>query len=125
MSYEPEVAIVYIPCGSEEEAVRMATALIEEGLIACANVFASRSLYRWGGELADQPEYVLFCKTAATCATAAAERAAHLHSYDVPCIITLKPQAVNEEYATWVQSQVLDRVGGEALCAGSNTGSKD
>ena len=41
---------VYITCSDAEQAKRMALALVEEGLSACANIIPGmRSVYRWKG----------------------------------------------------------------------------
>ncbi len=106
MSQSEEVVILYVPCGSEEEAARITSVLIEEGLIACGNIYSSRSLYRWQGKVADEAEYVLFAKTTPARANNAVRRIEQLHSYEVPCIATLKPASVNKAYAQWVSGEV-------------------
>ncbi|MEA2574208.1 MAG: periplasmic divalent cation tolerance protein [Chloroflexia bacterium] len=83
--------------------------LLEARLIACANVYASRSLYKWNGELADEQEMVMLCKTLASSAEAATALIKQLHSYSVPCIIQTVPARSNAEYYQWVRSEV-DRV---------------
>jgi len=95
-----------VPCGSEEEAARIAALLIQEHLVACANIYASRSLYRWEGKVADQTEHVLWAKTTVARAAAATRRIEKLHSYDTPCILTLSPDRVNEAFAAWVRGEV-------------------
>jgi len=47
------IVLIYCPCGSEEEAARIARTLVEQRLIACANIREMRSIYFWKGELAD------------------------------------------------------------------------
>ncbi|MGA7732713.1 MAG: divalent-cation tolerance protein CutA [Chloroflexia bacterium] len=106
-----EIAILYVPCGSEEEAVRIATTLIREALIACANIVASRSLYLWQDGLADETEHILLCKTAREAVEPARARIEQLHSYDLPCIIAVEPASVNSDYARWVLGQLSVRPG--------------
>ena len=48
--------MIYVPVGSEEEAGRIGRTLIEERLVACANLIPISSLYRWEGELQDDRE---------------------------------------------------------------------
>jgi periplasmic divalent cation tolerance protein len=101
-----DFAIVYIPCGTADDAAALVRALLEENLIACANIYVSRSLYKWDGQLVDEAEHVIFAKTSASAARTVESRVSQFHKYDLPCIITLKPQSVNEPYAAWVDSQV-------------------
>src|SRR5207245_1722187 len=101
-----EIALIYVPCGSEEDAARIARQLLNERLIACANIYASRSLYNWKGDLADETEHVLICKTANSRAKAAVKRIEQLHTYEIPCIIRLRPEQVNRAYAAWVLGEV-------------------
>lgn len=105
---EPDrLELVYVPCGSEDEAVAIAARLVSEGLIACGNIVESRSIYMWEGALMDQKEYLLLAKTTKSRSGAARKRVAQLHSYDIPCIIALAPQSVNPAYERWVRGEVL------------------
>jgi periplasmic divalent cation tolerance protein len=104
--------MLYVPCGSEDEAIRLARGLIEKRLIACANVYESRSLYRWEGKIADGREHVLICKTARSRAEAAQREIKQAHSYDIPCVIQIDPASVNHEYVKWVIGEVY---AGDAL----------
>ena len=59
---EPLVALV--TAGSQAEAERIASALVEEGLAACVNVIPGVvSLYRWQGKLQRDAECLLVAKT--------------------------------------------------------------
>jgi periplasmic divalent cation tolerance protein len=106
MTNNEQVVIMYVPCGGDEEAATIARALLREGLIACANIYASRSLYRWQGEVADETEYVLFAKTTASQADTAARLVEQLHSYDIPAIVTIRADSVNDAYAAWVAGEL-------------------
>lgn len=106
MSHDTDIAILYVPCGSEPEAVQIATTLLEERLVACGNIIRSRSLYRWDGKLADDIEHILLCKTARSQVSAARQRVEQLHSYDTPCIISWDLADVNDEYEKWVLGEV-------------------
>jgi periplasmic divalent cation tolerance protein len=100
------LALIYVPCGSEEEAVTIARTLLEEGLIACGNIYPSRSIYRWEGAIADEREFLLLCKTARSRTYAAQRRIEQLHSYEIPCILTFAPETVNAPYLSWVNGEV-------------------
>ena len=56
--------VVFVTCGSEEEALKIANALVESRLAACANLVAPiRSIYRWEGRIWDEKEWLLIIKT--------------------------------------------------------------
>ena len=81
------------------------TRLLEERLIACANLQAPcRSLYRWDGRTQDGTEIPVWVKTSAGCAERARRRLAELHPYDVPEILMLEPRA-HAPYAAWVEGE--------------------
>ena len=107
-SGEEQLVLLYVPCGSEEEARRIATSLLDQRLIACGNIYRSTSLYRWEGALADEVEHLLLCKTLARLADAAQEEVERLHSYQIPCIVHLQPAGANQAYVEWVAGEVRD-----------------
>lgn len=103
---EDPLVLLYVPCGSEAEATAVASRLLEDRLIACANIYASRSLYLWKGELADEQEQVLVCKTLASKAEEARALVKQLHSYEMPCIITCSPARANDEFYLWARGEI-------------------
>ncbi|MDQ3707105.1 MAG: divalent-cation tolerance protein CutA [Chloroflexota bacterium] len=104
------LVILYVPCSSEAEATGIASRLLSERLIACANIYASRSLYVWNGEMAEEQEMVLVCKTVASRAEDAAALVEQIHSYDVPCVLRIVPAEANSEYYRWVSAEVTSPV---------------
>ncbi|HET9496283.1 MAG TPA: divalent cation tolerance protein CutA, partial [Chloroflexia bacterium] len=114
MASESDLRIIYVPCGSEDAVATLARRLLERRLIACANIYPSRSIYRWKGEVVDELEYVIFAKTTAALATEAAAAGEELHAYEIPCVLVLEPAAANAPYATWVAGEV-----GEPAARGS------
>ncbi|HVG00231.1 MAG TPA: divalent cation tolerance protein CutA, partial [Chloroflexia bacterium] len=68
------LVMFYVPCGGETEAKELASRLLDDRLIACANLYASRSLYRWQGNIADELEHLLVCKTLSSRSEAVAAR---------------------------------------------------
>ena len=101
-----QIALIYVPCGSEEEATRIAANLIEERLVACGNIYRSRSIYHWEGEMRDEEEHVLLCKTTSGRVDAARRRVLELHSYEVPCVLKIEGAEANWGYAMWVAGEV-------------------
>jgi periplasmic divalent cation tolerance protein len=100
--------VVLVTCGSAKEARKIARAVVEQRLAACANIATSpvHSVYRWKGKVESAKEFLLIIKT--TQARFAKLQAAikRLHSYDVPEIIALPIAAAAADYLKWICKSV-------------------
>ena len=94
--------IVLTTTASDEEAERIARALLEEKLAACVQVQAVTSLYRWKGEIARDAERLLFIKTTADRWDAVRDRIVALHSYETPEILRVPVEASLDRYLAWL-----------------------
>lgn len=95
--------VILVTAGSAEEAERIARTLVEERLVACANLVPSiRSIYRWEGTIADDAEVLLILKTRAERFAEVEARVRALHSYQVPEIVALDATAVSTPYLEWL-----------------------
>lgn len=104
------IRIVYVTTGNKEEARTIGKALVEEKLAACANIVGGiESIYRWKDNLETANEYILILKTTYSNITRLTSRIKELHSYDVPCVITVNvsEQEGNPDYLDWIQESVL------------------
>jgi len=96
--------VVFVTCGSEEEALKIARALVEERLAACANMVSPlRSIYRWEGKIWDEKEWLLVIKTQQSRFKDLAKRVKALHSYSVPEIIALPITEGSPAYLNWIE----------------------
>lgn len=101
-----EEIIVYVTAGSEEEAARIARSLLEDRLIACANIVPKvRSIYRWKGKVCDEPEALMLLKSVKRHFSRLVERVRELHSYEVPEIIACGVSAGHQAYLDWVREE--------------------
>jgi periplasmic divalent cation tolerance protein len=101
------IVTVYATFPSEEEAARIARALVEERFAACANILGPcRSVYRWQGEVEDAQEIAALFKTTSARAEALIARLAELHSYDVPAAVAWPISAAHAPYAQWIADSV-------------------
>lgn len=95
---------VYITCSSPDEAERIAHALLDERLVACANILSPvHSLYLWKGRREDSEETVLIAKTMEDRFAALNRAVLRLHSYETPCVVALPLVAGDPEYLAWVE----------------------
>ena len=97
---------LYVTAVDADKAAALSRDLLERRLVACANIFPKvRSLYLWKGEICDEPETVLICKTRSDLAEKAIERVRKIHSYDCPCVIVLPMTAGNPDYLEWIAGE--------------------
>jgi len=98
-----EPIVVFVTCGSEEEAVKISNALVEEKLAACVNLIPPiRSIYRWEGKIWDEKEWLLFIKTQRKKFDELEKKVKSLHSYTVPEIIALPIIEGSSSYFNWI-----------------------
>ena len=99
----PESLVVFVTCGSEEEGLKIAHALIEERLAACVNLMSPiRSIYRWEGKVWDEKEWLLLIKTQRARLEDVERRVKALHSYSIPEIIALPIIEGSSSYLNWL-----------------------
>ena len=92
-------------------AERLADAVVEERLAACAQVLGPiTSTYRWQGEVERAPEWYCHLKTTAARLAALQARIKELHPYDVPEIIALPIVDGNADYLRWIEEAVAERI---------------
>lgn len=99
---------IYITHESEQAARTLTEALLQEKLIACANIFPITSAYWWQGAIAREGEWVSIVKTTLEKWESVKARIEALHPYEVPCIMRLEVEA-NEAYERWIRNSVNER----------------
>ena len=96
-------ALIWCPFADEASAAQVAGQLLDEGLIACANIIGSmRSLYVWRGERGDARECGVLFKTDATLLEQAIGRLETLHPYEAPAVIGWRTDAASPATAAWL-----------------------
>ena len=101
-------SVIYITAGDREEARKIGRTLVEEGLAACANIFPITSIYRWGGSIEEGSEFGIFLKTRKSKIKEITERVKQIHSYEVPCVISLNIDEGSEDYVKWIEGSVQE-----------------
>ena len=99
-----EVLLLETSFANREEALKLGRQLIEEKLVACAQVGTSPvvSIYSWKGKIEEEEEYLLSLKSLPEIADKLQARLAELHSYETPQILS-KVYKVETSYAAWVK----------------------
>jgi len=94
--------LIYITARDEEEAEKIGRVLVEEKLAACVNIHPIKSIYRWEEDIAEESETAMFVKTKAELADAIIKRVKQLHSYEVPCIVSLPIEEGHPDFLEWI-----------------------
>jgi periplasmic divalent cation tolerance protein len=98
-----ETLLVLSTFGSAEEARRVARTLVEERLVACANLLPGvESIYRWQGVVEEASEVLVLFKTNLDRYWQVESRLRELHSYEVPEILAFRAHAGLPAYLRWV-----------------------
>ena len=94
---------ICVTAANAEQAHEIGEALVDERLVACANILAPmRSIYRWEGKVRRDTEAVLIAKTRGELVEKVIARVRELHSYTVPCVVSLAVEAGNPDFLDWI-----------------------
>lgn len=100
--------VVLVTAGSNKEARKIATCLVESHLAACVNISPPvRSLYWWKGQIADDREILLLIKTKRRLFAALKSAVLKTHSYRTPEIICLPVADGSADYLRWIEDSVM------------------
>ena len=90
--------------GSIDEARRVSRYLVQERLVACANIVPwVESIYMWNNELKTGQESKVFFKTTEAHWTAVRDVILDNTNYEVPEILKVSLDGGNEAYVAWVE----------------------
>ncbi|HXH84950.1 MAG TPA: divalent-cation tolerance protein CutA [Candidatus Tectomicrobia bacterium] len=94
--------IVLATVSSLEDARRIARAVVERKLAACAQLSTIESFYTWKGTLEHQPEVRILFKTTDAAYDALERAIEELHPYEVPAIHATPIDRIFEPYMRWI-----------------------
>lgn len=97
---------LYVTAANADEAKTIGEALVRERLVACANILAPiASIYWWQGKIQHDSEAVLVAKTRADLVERVIARVKALHSYTVPCVVSLAIEQGNPDFLHWIAAE--------------------
>ncbi|MFH2012781.1 MAG: divalent-cation tolerance protein CutA [Pseudomonadota bacterium] len=106
---ETNYITIFITASSSEEAVIIGKTLVEERLVACANIIPKiRSIFSWEGVICDENEVMMILKSKESLFQQIKKRVIMLHSYEVPEVITLPICSGSEDYLKWIDDVTVD-----------------
>lgn len=106
---EDGVVVLYTTWPDDAAAAAAARTLLDEKLIACANILPSgRSIFRWDGAVTEEAETIALFKTSKVRADNARTRLVELHPYDEPCVLARPADTALSAsgFVSWVLSQM-------------------
>lgn len=99
-----EAIVVYITAPNEDEAAKIARAIVEERVAGCVNIVKGiRSIYSWQGKIEDDAEVLMIVKTQRHLFDQLKRRVKELHSYTVPEIIAVPVVEGDHDYLEWLR----------------------
>jgi len=105
--YMTDKLLIFTTAGSDSEARRIATALVERKLAACVNVVPRiQSVYRWQGKVETAEELLLIIKTVKAQQAQVQSAIRELHSYELPECIAIEIESGSAEYLMWISDSV-------------------
>lgn len=100
-------ALIWCPFADAASAEAAARQLLDERLIACANILPPmRSLYTWQGERGESFEVGVLFKTDASALDRATARLAEIHPYDTPAVLGWRTDTAARPTAEWLWAAV-------------------
>ena len=98
--------VIFITTGTDEEARRVAEALLEQRKAACVTIVPTvTSLFWWEGRIDSDQESLLIVKSKASLLDEIVSLVKEVHSYDVPEVIALPIIGGNSDYLSWIGEQ--------------------
>jgi periplasmic divalent cation tolerance protein len=99
---EHEYAIMLTTTATEQQARQMARSIVELKLAACVHIGAIHSIYRWQGELHEEPEWRLAIKTTANRYSELERHIKAHHPYETPEIVRIEITGGSKQYLDWI-----------------------
>lgn len=103
-----QVILMLTTTNSEEQAVKIAESLVQNGLVACVNIVKKiRSIYRFKGEVWDDEECMLFIKTRENLKEQVEESIRSLHTYELPEILCIPLSHAEPHFQQWIMDSTV------------------
>lgn len=101
-----EASFIYITCKDKAEALHVGKALLRERLVACINIVEGMtSAYWWEGEILEDSEAILIAKSRPELLALLTKKVREVHSYEVPCVVSLPIGGGNPAYLRWIAEE--------------------
>ena len=102
-------SVVCTTLAKRTDAFKMANAILQARLAACAQITRIHSVYHWQAKIHSAPEYLLQFKTHVALVPELMKFIKKHHPYQVPEIVALPMKAIDTDYANWIVAETKPR----------------
>ncbi|PYB69011.1 divalent-cation tolerance protein CutA [Thermoplasma sp. Kam2015] len=96
---------------SREKAADVGKNAVEAGFAACVSmIHGISSIYRWNGKIEESDEVMCVFKTSDERVAALEEFLRRNHNYEVPEIVAIRMDRVNQEYEKWIRESCNEKL---------------
>ena len=101
--------IVLMTTATREEAEKITRNLLDQKLIACANMVGPvSSLFWWKEKISQEDEFLVLMKTRSDLFEKLATKIKQMHSYEVPEIIAVPIAKGEQSYLEWLSGSLRE-----------------
>ena len=93
---------------NEASAKKVIALLLEERLVACAQMMPIQSFYRWEGKLCDEHEVLVFIKTRTLFFDKIEELLSKHYPYMTPQLLQIPIEKGAKAYLQWMDNEIED-----------------
>ena len=96
---------VFTTIDTAEAADRLARSTVEAGLAACVHIEEIRSVFRWEGDVQEEPEFRLLFKTGDAAYEGLAAHILREHPYDEPALWAVPMARGSDSFLGWIEAE--------------------
>lgn len=102
--------LIYVTCESVKQARQIGKAILKKRLAACVNIFPNmKPIFWWPpkkNKICEDKEVVLIIKTIEKKFKEIEKEIVRLHTYETPCIFSIKVDEVHKPYLDWLMGEI-------------------
>ena len=99
--------VVIMTTSTKREATKIIQCLLEERLIACANIIGPvSSLFWWKDKIDEATEFLVLMKSSRKLFDKLSKRVKEIHSYEVPEVLALPILKGLPSYLSWLEANL-------------------
>ncbi len=104
---QQQPCIVLSTTNSQESAIKIAQYLLNNHIAACVSLLPEmKSVYLWKGNVTEDKEILLLIKSTIGNQQALFDAIKEIHPYEIPELIRLDPNQVEDNYLQWLVNSV-------------------